>query len=274
MSRFFLSVQSGVQFTVQSRVQTVFGHSVAGQHACKEAPMPQFLDRLQDEWQSLAHSSRAAQALDGWSSDPALAGFSGLEEVVAAIQQRGRPEESDRILLALLRRAAVDNLAARTILQALLPGLKTLMSAYRLTGEPEEVATAVIEAAFERIRRYPCDRRPARVAANLLHDTRQSLWRDACRERRLRVATEPLTEAAVSGPVVGTPERSATDELVDLVAEAVRLGRVRRCRARLILLTRVLDVHVEELAKETGTKPVTLRKRRQRAEAILAAVAA
>ena len=236
--------------------------------------MPQFLDRLHDEWHSIARSPRATRALADWGSDPALRGFSDLEEVVAEIQRRGRPEQSDRILLALLRRAALDNLAAQTVLQAVMPGLKSLMSAYRLTGEPEEVATAVIEAAFERIRRYPCDRRPARVAANLLHDTRQVLWRDGCRERRLRLATGPLTESVMNRPAPGADERSATDELVDLVAAAVRLGHVGPCGARLILLTRVFDVRIEDLAEETGTKALTLRKRRQRAQAALAAWAA
>jgi DNA-directed RNA polymerase specialized sigma24 family protein len=236
--------------------------------------MPQLLDRLQEEWHSLARSSRAAQSLDGWSSDPALVGFSDLEEVVAEIQQRGRPEESDRILLALLRRAAVDDLAAQAVLQALMPGLKSLMSAYRLTGEPEEVATAVVEAAFERIRRYPCDRRPTRVAANLLQDTRQVLWRNGCRDRRLRLATEPLTEPVTSRLASAVHERSAPDELIDLVAEAVRRGRVLPCGARLILLTRVLDVPIDALAEEMGTKPNTLRKRRQRAEAALAVASA
>jgi hypothetical protein len=235
--------------------------------------MPQFLDRLYDEWLHLARSPRAARTLDGWASDPALDGFSGLEEVVVEIQRRGRPAHSDRLLLALLRRAAVDNLAAQTVLQALVPGLKSLMSAYRLTGDSEEVATAVVEAAFERIRRYPCDRRPARVAANLLYDTRQVLWRTNRREHRLRLATEPLTDQLLTA-TCGPQRQSATDELVDLVAEAVRRGRVRPCGARLILLTRVLDVPIEELAHESETKALTLRKRRQRAEAALAASSA
>ena len=234
--------------------------------------MPQLLDRLHDEWLHLARSPRAVRTLAGWAADPALSDFSDLEEVVAEIQRRGRPVESDRILLALLRRAAIDNLAAQTVLQALMPGLKSLMSAYRLTGDPEEVATAVVEAAFERIRRYPCDRRPARVAANLLHDTRQVLWRSNCRERRLRLANEPFTESLMS--TAASAGRSSTDELVALVAEGVRLGHVRPCGARLILLTRVLDVPIEALAEETGTKALTLRKRRQRAEAALGAAAA
>jgi hypothetical protein len=237
--------------------------------------MRQFLDLLNDEWQYLAHSPEAARALARWSQGKELGAFVDLHQLVAEIQRRGHPEESDRLLLALLRRAPSDDLAARTVLHAMMPGLKSLMSAYQLTAVPEEVSTAVVEAAFERIRRYPCDRRPARVAANLLNDTRQVLWRASVRERRLRLATEPITE-----PITGaTMDRrladlrtrpSATDELVDLVVEAVRLGHVERSGARLILLTRVLDASVEELAHEMDVKAPTLRKRRIRAEAALA----
>jgi DNA-directed RNA polymerase specialized sigma24 family protein len=236
--------------------------------------MRQFLDLLGDEWTELSRSDTAVRALAGW-ADPSLEGFTDLAEVVTAIQRRGRPEESDRLLLALLSRSGTDNLAARAVLQALMPGLKTLMAAYQLTGQPEEVATAVIEAAFERIRHYPCDRRPARVAANLLADTRQILWRDGCRERHLRVASAMLTEWVEEHLVASPEERSATDELVDLVRTAVRDDRLPADGARLILLTRVLDVTVEELSAATGDKSQTIRKRRRRAESQLArAVAA
>ena len=235
--------------------------------------MRKFLDLLCDEWTELSRSEAAVRVLAGW-GDPAFEGLTDLEQVVCAVQRRGRPEESDRILLALLRRAGADNLAARVVLQALMPGLKTLMVAYQLTGEPEEVVTAVIEAAFERIRHYPCDRRPARVAANLLADTRQTLWRHGCRERSRRLTCVPLTEAVEERLPVSPSERSATDELVDLVQDAVRRDRLPADGARLILLTRVLDVSVEELSVATGDKSQTIRKRRRRAESQLASVVA
>lgn len=235
--------------------------------------MRQFLDLIDDEWKYLATSADATRALVRWAPDPALQGFLDLDAVVEETQRRGRPAESDRILLALLQRAPLDQVAARTVLQAVMPGLKSLMSAYRLTGEPEEVSTAVIEAAFERIRSYPCDRRPARVAANLLNDTRQSLWRAARKECRLRLVSVPLTEAALETATRELSEPSPTDELVGLVAEGVRLGHVGPSGARVILLTRVLDVPIEELAGDTGTKSKTIRKRRDRAEAALARMA-
>ena len=156
--------------------------------------MRQFLDQLDDEWTALSRSLTGRRAVVAGAADPALGNFMDLDAVVERIQRRGEPEDSDRILLALLRRADSDNVAARTVLQALMPGLKALMATYRWSGSREDVATAVIEAAFERIRHYPCQRRPARVAANLLHDTRQTLWRDTCRERRLDIPSQPLRE--------------------------------------------------------------------------------
>jgi len=200
--------------------------------------------------------------------------FPDLRTVVEMVQRRGQPAESDRILLALLRRASADDLAARTVLQALMPGFKALMVTYQLSGTPEDVVTAVIEAAFERIRRYPCDRRPGRVAANLLNDTRQMLWRNGRRERRLRIVTEPLTDRMHEGLADGHETGSATEELVDLVCHAVRDAQLPPQGARLILLTRVLDVTVKELADETGSKAQTIRKRRRKAEALVAVAVA
>jgi DNA-directed RNA polymerase specialized sigma24 family protein len=230
--------------------------------------MGRFLDSLDREWAVLSTSAAATRALEVWSLDPALCGFADLGEVVARLHRRGRPEEADRILLALLRRAPEDPLSARTVLQAMMPGLKSLMSAYRLTGDSEEVATDVVEAAYERIRRYPCDRRPTKVAANLVWDTRQTLWRAAQKEAARLAPLEPITnEMADELPDMSVP--SPTEELVDLVAEAVRRDRLPRPGARLVLLTRVADIPVEELAAESGAKAQTLRQLRRRAEAAL-----
>ena len=90
--------------------------------------MRQFLDQLDDEWMALCDSRNGRRALAPWAADPVVGGFPGLDAIVGMIQRRGRPAESDRMLLALLRRASSDNLAARTVLQALMPGLKTLMA--------------------------------------------------------------------------------------------------------------------------------------------------
>jgi hypothetical protein len=63
------------------------------------------------------------------------------------------------------------------------------------------------------------------VAANLLNDTRQVLWRAARKERKLSVVTDPLTEVVLQRVASQRPAAaSATDELVGLVDEAPASG--------------------------------------------------
>ena len=73
-----------------------------------------------------------------------------------------------------MRQARADPLAARLVLQALLPGLKALAGRLLLEAdERDEVWSALLAHCWERIRSYPLERRPARIAANTLLDTLQ-----------------------------------------------------------------------------------------------------
>lgn len=70
-------------------------------------------------------------------------------------------------------------LAARTVLQAMMPAVKNLTAKFSTCGawSPEETAAVVVAAMWERIRCYPVDRRTRKVSANLTLDTRQRVWR-------------------------------------------------------------------------------------------------
>lgn len=226
---------------------------------------------LDAEWDELAASGAAADALRTWASeDGALAGFEDLRAVLAYVQRRRRPLESDRVLAVLARRAGHDVLAARMLLQAMIPGLINIATAFRTaTFSDEEVASVVVAAAYERIRTYPFDRRPRCVAANVLLDTRQAVSRSLCRPR-----VPEVLFGDVGGLAIEPPEVSATDELLTLIDEAVRLRQLRVEDARLIVLTRVADVPVAEIAAREGCPPQSVRRRRLRAEAVLAAAVA
>jgi hypothetical protein len=106
-------------------------------------------------------------------------GVRSLGALVERINERGRAEESDAIILVLLRHAADDDLAARTVLQAMMPAIKNQTSKFSTCGawSAEETAAVVVAAMWERIRTYPIERRPRKVAANLALDTRQRVWR-------------------------------------------------------------------------------------------------
>lgn len=82
--------------------------------------------------------------------------------------KRAEPVAADRVLIELARAADADDLAARVLLQLLLPGTRRLASRWWALGDPEERAAAAVSAVYGRIRCYPFERRPQRIAANVL----------------------------------------------------------------------------------------------------------
>jgi hypothetical protein len=112
---------------------------------------PTIFAELDHDWATLVESATATTALRRWQRDePALAPFSAMTELVAAAHRRGAPAECDRILVALARRAGSDGLAARTLLQLLLPGAKALARRLWWLGGPDE------RAAGRASRPIPC----------------------------------------------------------------------------------------------------------------------
>ena len=216
--------------------------------------------------QSQRRPRRTTRWPAGRSHDARLRGFAELRDVVAYANQRGHAERSDEVLAALAVLAPTDPLAARALLQAVLYGLiRIAVDLCTAAPSEEDAASTVVAAAWERIRTYPIERRPRSIAANILLDTRQAVSRSLCRRRVREVLAErvPFDEP-------GDETVSATEELLDLVEEAVRMRHLRPDEAQLIVLTRVADVPFAQLAEEQGTLPQTLRRRRLRAEAALA----
>lgn len=141
---------------------------------------PGVLRQLDREWERIADSVAGRRAVRRWGSEALLFdGVRSLGALVEQINERGHIEESDAMLLALLKHAADDDLAARTVLQAMMPAVKSLTAKFSTCGawSSEETATVVVAAMWERIRCYPVDRRPRKVSANLTLDTRQRVWR-------------------------------------------------------------------------------------------------
>lgn len=248
---------------------------------------PTLFGLLEREWTLLERSPDASTALRKWGSeDRALSGSDCLSDLMAPVGS-ARHRASDEALAALVRRAATDDLAARVVLQLILPGLKALAGRYRWMGDAEEVAAAAVAAAYERIRTFPIDRRPARIAANLVEDTRQHLWRRAKREENtwgdpLRDVQDWLEDPLVWNhrPVAARVNPSSVDaepssELPELLQWALDEGHLSSEAVELILLTRAHDVPIAELCERSGDSAQTIRRRRLRAEDRLrAAVAA
>lgn len=217
------------------------------------------IDQLDREWAHLARSRTMRAALTGWRrAEPAL-DFPDLPALVAHVERRGvSPEHADRVLAALARLAPDDEWAARLLLQLLLPGCKALVRRYPF-GDRDERAALVIGIAYDRIRTYPYERRPARIAANVLLDVRQRVLRHLAPVREVPWAEVPERVASVPAPA----------DRWDILAWAVAQGHLDPAAARLVALTRIAGVPVADLAAAEGTKEQTLRRRRLRAEARL-----
>ena len=218
------------------------------------APILQELDR---EWAELVTSSRARRALMRWvNTNPDLAGNDDLGEVLAC---RRDPVRSQPVLRALALLAPDDEIAARTLLQMMLPGLITL--AARAGNDDEAAIDEIISLAWERIRTYPCQRTSS-VAANIILDVRKRYRSHRCIEvpDSIELGGDPVDGAAsVEDQVLGLL-------LIDELARAQRDGLMSVAVLATILRTRVMDESLADLAAEQDVTPQLLCHRRWRAE--------
>jgi hypothetical protein len=233
--------------------------------------MASVFEQLEREWRRLGVDRAAARRL----GDVCFlaGGARSLADVERFVRAAPAPE-ADRVLLALVNRAVVgDGLAARVLLQLLLPGTRGLARRWWALGDYDERAAAAVMAVYQRICSYPVERRPARVAANVLMDAAQELRRAVPRlvavpsadpavhrvrgERRGHGEGQGVDEAAVPNPAV---------ELAEVLQDAVRDGVVDADDAALIARSRIAGHRVADLAEHHGLRPRTLWDRRQRAE--------
>lgn len=224
-------------------------------------PVP--LDRLERELRRELSSSALATRFASWAErEPALARFAGAEELLRFLRRRPSPSEADRILLALLRLARLEAAAGRVVLVAVLPGLKALSQrVLRGADEREEVWSALFVSVWEQICAYPVERRPHRVAANLLLDTLQRTLR-AIRANR---STEALIafDFHKARSVWAVSDDPAADVLLE---RAVAAGAITSAEAELVFSTRFDGICLAEIAAAQGEPYNRVKVRRQRAE--------
>ena len=109
-------------------------------------------DQMKMEW---AQRSDARAVPERWGTDERLAGLTpaAIVELAHGQGDRGR---TDGLLAGLVRLAATDELAARTVVQVMLPGMRCLA---RRTASPSESSedrdATVIEGLWRRVRTYP-----------------------------------------------------------------------------------------------------------------------
>jgi hypothetical protein len=181
-------------------------------------------------WPALAARLDGDAILVRWAAtEPALAGLSSVDDLLAVWADGGAGDRPDAVLAALVRLAAVDGRRdddALLLTLHLLSGLVRTMARQLADLSPDILAVVVGELACQ-IRRYPWRGRPRAIAANLRAETRRAVLaelRPSSRYHRDRVefltATGDITRIAAA-----TVREEGEDlDVVDLLQWAVRSG--------------------------------------------------
>ena len=218
------------------------------------------LDRLDREWQALASGAIPAR-LRAWAlEEPVLAAFASPNALIRFLHTGRAGPEKDTVLRALLARSRVDPFAARVVLQALRPGLKGLAKRISLDADDvEQLWQLLLASMWEQIKTYPLERRPRRIAANLLLDSMRATLNELARERSRRAelpASRLLPHAAAT----------TAPDVETLLGRAVAAGAISADEAELILRTRIDEQPLASAARDFGVSYNVLRVRLQRAE--------
>ena len=217
--------------------------------------------RVVTEWSRLCRRPDVLRRVNGWSFiDPPVA---HLDDVLVRSGFGGEATDSDgdRILWHLADLARTDDLAARIVLHRILPAL---MSIARRRGRihphgPYAAMEELLTTAWSVIRTYPSERRPRKVAANLVRDCEYHAF---VRPQRLRRAEEiPVEDMRIIADTPTDPEPA--DELDEVLDDALAAGVSERD----IDLLRALasGTSSAELAEILGVSPRTVRNWRLRA---------
>ncbi len=236
------------------------------------------LPRLDAEWKCILKQPASHRALEDWKcTHPTLEPLSRLDELIAAVGH-GPLDESSEIVWALLALACDDDLARRTVLQVIVPGLASeaewLMSWARrvdrrliVHGDVDSMlldaaVSATADAVGER-RRWPIK--------SILRRTHRLLRRET--RRREAAQCERLADVDVVA-AVSAGEPGAGSMLVEILTQGRERAVVSDRDVALLWLMGVEGYTTEELAPDLGITPRAVAQRRLRAESRLAVMVA
>jgi DNA-binding NarL/FixJ family response regulator len=182
-------------------------------------PPRHLLARLQSEWNRLKVSPDAIATASEWGLVPGP--LRSLDDLLrrAGYGVVGKGTHSDdTILQGLMRIGRHDPLAARVVLQRLLPGISAVARRYPYSHHDGAAALdEAVATAWTVIRMYPVDRRPRYIAANML---REIEYRSFHSHRRRKCEFVPTLAAVFELSPATTTAMSPAEELRDLLDEA------------------------------------------------------
>jgi hypothetical protein len=242
---------------------------------------PSIAHRLNLEWARIARDRKSIARMASWPV-PALASYRSPAEVLRALEPNSglSRDEADALLGQIVMIAQRDALAARIVLQRLIPPL-VVAAVRRTRGRPDHrqaMFDDLVASAWMVIRSYPLERRPIKIAVNILRDAE---YQTCVRPARLRQAGEVPTAIAPDSPELGSCELDGTP--CGRAAAAAEVDEVLVLGARAGLdptdLAMVAEVHlfgrpVKDVANGFHVSTRTVRNRRAAVTVHLAALVA
>jgi hypothetical protein len=234
------------------------------------------LQRLQHEWSTLSTRRATLARVGAWQlvSGP----LSSLDQLLMLMgrgdgprsggrHNRRRPTAqgvcdgaswgADPVAEALIHRARHDDLAARIVLQRLVPGLMALAEQHGHGRRRAEITDELVSAAWTVIRTFESGDNPRFLVSRLVRACEYQVFEKGQR-RKLR--TESTDDDRFAG--LRAPEHSeALHELADVVADARTSGAINDADVR-FLARYVTSNTAQDLAAQLCVTPRTIRNRR------------
>jgi DNA-binding CsgD family transcriptional regulator len=232
------------------------------------------------DWRRISQRPGFVERVRAWRLPIDDASVEDPDLLLAAVGMNGSATDSvaDAALLALVRIAADDALAARVVLQRVLPGLVAIARRRggAFSSDQRRAFDEVLAAAWEVIRTYPCERRPAKIASNIVRDSEYHAF---VRTRRLLSATEQPTSHLVlesDASTAANDEGVAAIERRDEVATLLERARAAGMDPRHLAVVRGFAEgrSTDELAERYDVSSRTIRYWRTAAMARLRDLAA
>jgi hypothetical protein len=209
--------------------------------------------RLSREWSQLRHRPDALVRASGW--EIVEGSILDLDQVLAALGHGlAATPEHESAMRRIVGHAATDQLAARVVLQRVLPGLLALVR--RSPCAADQPFDELVGAAWISVTTFDTAREPRCLAAALIDDARHRAFRAPQR----RASASEVPTVLDPDRVPSTLGSHPSDELTELFALATDAGVPAD---ELDLLRRLLAARqVADVAAELGVTTRTVRTRR------------
>lgn len=221
--------------------QPIPAHIAAREPLVRTEKAGPLLRGLLAEWQSACSSPRVLRRVNSW-------GLPGghverLDDVVLRAGFGGPADcdDADAYLLALVARAAHDPLAAQIVLHRLLPPVISIAKRRgKLHSEGIEGALCdLVTQAWFVITTYPVERRPRKIAANMVRDIEYHEFVSGHRPRKASVefvAHDNFTMGTLGVSEVGIATPPEDDDVRNLLLE-LELHGVSEVRREIVRLS-------------------------------------